>query len=68
VGFDTEGSEDTKTGESIIHDNGILTLAEQIIGLGFKVDRRLGPRLLERIYADWLCWQVRNSGLQVLLP
>ena len=38
-------------------------LTEQIIGLGIKVHRRLGPGLLEAIYTECLCWELRHSGL-----
>ena len=39
------------------------SLTEQIIGLGIKVHRRLGPGLLEAIYTECLCWELRHSGL-----
>jgi GxxExxY protein len=38
-------------------------LTEQIIGLGIKVHRRLGPGLLESIYSECLCWELRHDGL-----
>ncbi len=38
-------------------------LSERIIGLGIKVHRQLGPGLLESIYVQCLCWELRHSGL-----
>ena len=38
-------------------------MTERIIGLGIRVHRRLGPGLLEGIYAECLCWELRNAGL-----
>lgn len=39
------------------------SLTERIIGLGIKVHRRLGPGLLENVYAECLCWELRNGGI-----
>ena len=39
------------------------SLTERIIGLGIKVHRRLGPGLLEAIYTECLCWELRHGGL-----
>ena len=62
VGFDTEGSGGTEIAEK--HDTGRRDgLTERIIGLGIKVHRRLGPGLLESVYAECLRWELRNSGM-----
>jgi hypothetical protein len=48
-----------------------VALTSRIIELGIRVHRRLGPGLLESIYEECLCWELRHSGIahmrQVLL-
>lgn len=41
-------------------------MTERIIGLGIKVHRRLGPGLLENVYAECLCWELRNGGISYI--
>jgi GxxExxY protein len=47
-------------------------LTERIIGLALGVHRELGPGLLESIYEECLCFELKQSGLayrrQVPLP
>jgi GxxExxY protein len=47
-------------------------LTHKIIGLAMRVHRRLGPGLLESVYAKCLCHEIGKSGIkfrrQVLLP
>jgi GxxExxY protein len=62
VGFDTEGAEGTKIAEKHYTEQRDR-LTERIIGLGIKVHCRLGPGLLESVYADCICWELRNSGM-----
>ena len=38
-------------------------LTDRIIGLGIKIHRRLGPGLLESVYHQCLCWELRHAGL-----
>lgn len=44
----------------------------QIIGLGIKVHRKLGPGLLKSVYEECLCWELSHNNLafrrQVPLP
>ena len=65
VGFDTESREDTKIAEKQ-YTGQRDGLTERIIGLGIKVHRRLGPGLLESVYAECLCWELRNSGMSYM--
>ena len=39
-------------------------LTERIISLAIKTHRKLGPGLLESVYAQCLCWELHNDGLQ----
>jgi GxxExxY protein len=39
-------------------------LTRRIIGLGIKVHRKLGPGLLESVYNQCLCWELRHEGLE----
>ncbi len=47
-------------------------LTARIIGLAIKVHKKLGPGLLESIYQECLCWELRHDDLsfkrQVPLP
>jgi GxxExxY protein len=47
-------------------------LTEQIIGLAIEVHRNTGRGLLESVYEQCLCYELRNAGLcyerQVLIP
>lgn len=47
-------------------------LTERVIGLAIEVHRHTGPGLLEAVYAQCLCHELRQSGLQfarqVLIP
>jgi GxxExxY protein len=47
-------------------------LTSQIIRLGIKVHRKLGPGLLESVYTECLCWELHHDGLafqrEVSLP
>ena len=47
-------------------------LTDRIISLAMKVHRKLGPGLLESVYAQCLCWELYNGGLafekEVTLP
>ena len=36
---------------------------DRIIGLGIKIHRKLGPGLLESVYHQCLCWELRHAGL-----
>jgi GxxExxY protein len=49
-----------------------FALTDQIIRLGIKIHRKLGPGLLESVYHQCLCWELRHAGLaferEVLLP
>jgi GxxExxY protein len=38
-------------------------LTSRVIDLGIRVHRRLGPGLLESIYEECLCWELRHSGV-----
>jgi GxxExxY protein len=38
-------------------------LTDRIIGLGIKIHRTLGPGLLESVYHQCLCWELRHAGL-----
>jgi GxxExxY protein len=38
-------------------------LTYQIIRLAIKVHRKLGPGLLETVYAQCLCWELHHHGL-----
>ena len=40
-----------------------MALTSRIIDLGIRVHRRLGPGLLESIYEQCLCWELRHSGI-----
>jgi GxxExxY protein len=40
-----------------------VALTSRIIDLGIRVHRRLGPGLLESIYAECLCWELRHGGI-----
>ena len=39
-------------------------LTDQIIRLGIKVHRRLGPGLLEAVYCHCLCWELHHANLE----
>jgi GxxExxY protein len=39
-------------------------LTDQIIRLGIKVHRRLGPGLLEAVYCHCLCWELQHANLE----
>jgi len=41
-------------------------LTETIIGAAIEVHRNLGPGLLESIYEDCLCWELRQCGIAFL--
>jgi GxxExxY protein len=47
-------------------------LTDRIIRLGIKIHRKLGPGLLESVYQECLCWELRHDNLafqrQVPLP
>ncbi len=47
-------------------------LTERVIGLAIEVHRTLGPGLLESVYEDCLCHELRTHGIeyqrQVALP
>jgi GxxExxY protein len=47
-------------------------LTEKVIGLAIEVHRALGPGLLESVYEECLCFELRNAGIrfrrQVPLP
>jgi GxxExxY protein len=53
-------------------ENPITDPTKQIIGLGIKVHRKLGPGLLESVYEECLCWELAHDNLpferQVPLP
>ena len=40
-----------------------VELTSRIIELAIRVHRRLGPGLLESIYEECLCWELRHSGI-----
>jgi GxxExxY protein len=40
-----------------------VALTWRIIDLAIRVHRRLGPGLLESIYEECLCWELRHSGI-----
>ena len=39
-------------------------LTDRIIGLAMKMHRKLGPGLLESVYAQCLCWELHNDGIK----
>jgi GxxExxY protein len=41
------------------------SLTQKIIGSAIEVHRYLGPGLLESAYEECLCWELKQSGLQV---
>ena len=47
-------------------------VTNRVIGLAIKVHRALGPGLLEEVYEECLCWELKESGLtfvrQAMLP
>ena len=65
AGFDIESREGTKIAEKQ-YTGQADSRTERIIGLGIKVHRRLGPGLLESVYAECLCWELRNSGMSYM--
>jgi len=40
-------------------------LSRRVIRCAIEVHKGLGPGLLERVYEDALCWEMRNQGLKV---
>lgn len=38
-------------------------LSNRVIGLAIEVHRNLGPGLLESIYEDCLCFELKNAGI-----
>ena len=46
-----------------VDDDPATRLPRQVIGLAIEVHRLLGPRLLERVYEECLCFDVRRADV-----
>ena len=40
-------------------------ISQKVIGLAIKIDKKLGPGLLEKVYHECLYYEIQKSGLQV---
>lgn len=55
---------DHREGPEALRAGPCAALTQRIIQLGIKVHRRLGPGLLESIYEECLCWELRHAGIE----